>query len=125
MLFRSGTFCALVVLCDDKEAFRLTRGQPEPAPGLLRLLRERVLWVTVTYDSGAGGRCGRVTEIAYRNAAWDLRSARAAVEFGYEDLPAQVRERMMTGGQQAVRYQLYPASALTSRPAETDERDQS
>jgi hypothetical protein len=118
-------FRALAVLCDDKEALRLTRGQAEPTSKLLRLLRERLLWVTVTYDSGMDGRCGRVTDVAYRNAVGDPMSARAAVELGYDDLPGRVRERMISGGQQAVRYQLYPAPALTSRPAGSDERNQS
>ena len=104
-------FRTLAVLCDDEDALRLTRGQPEPTSGQLQLLRGRVLWVTVTYECGSGGRSRRVTEIAYKNSTGGLRSAKAALELGYEDLPGRVRERMMTGGQETVRYQLYPAPA--------------
>ncbi len=110
-------FRMLAVLCGDEDARRLTRGQPAPTSGQLQWLRGRVLWVTVTYESGSGGRSRRVAEIVYKNSAGDLRSAKAALEFGYEDLPGRVRERMMTDGQQAVRYQLYPAPAPQSGPA--------
>jgi hypothetical protein len=104
-------FRALAVLCSDDEALRLTRGQPEPTSEHLRLLRSRVLWITVTYEAGesGAGHSLRIAEIAYKNAAGELRSARSTLELGYEDLPARARERMLASGQPAIRYQLYPA----------------
>jgi hypothetical protein len=114
-LNETDAFRALSVLCGDADALRLTRGQPEPDTELLRLLRGQIVWVTVTYESAAGGRSRRVAEVAYRNSCGKLRSARTTVDFGYEDLPGRVRERMLSGGRQAVRYQLYPAPV--PRPA--------
>jgi hypothetical protein len=102
-------FRALAVLCADEEARRLTRGQPAPASADLQLLRGRVVWITVTYASLADGRSQRIAEITYKSSAGDLRADRSEVEFGYEDLPGRVRERMLAGGQDTVRYQLYPA----------------
>jgi hypothetical protein len=110
---------ALALLCGDEEALRLTRGRPETNLAMLGLLMDGLLWVTVTYESGPRGQSLRVTEVAYRKATGDLRSAKAAVEFAYEDLPGRVRERMLTTGQHAVRYQLYPAP--TSAPSAPDD----
>jgi hypothetical protein len=112
-------FRSLAVICGDEDALRLTRGQPEPDQAFLRLLHDRVLWVTVTYESEPRGQSRRVTEVAYKNAAGNLWAAKATVNFAYEDLPGRVRGRMLTGGQRAVRYQLYPAPA--PGPAATHE----
>jgi hypothetical protein len=105
----SQAFRALAVLCSDDEALRLTRGQPEPTSAQMQLLRSRVIWITVTYESAANGRSRRVTEITYENAAGELRSAKSALDFSYEDLPNHVRDRMTASGKRAFRYQLYPA----------------
>ena len=105
----SRAFRTLAVLCNDEEARRLTRGQPTPTSSDLQLLRGRVVWITVTYESRADGRSRRSAEVTYKSRAGDLRSVKSALDFGYEDLPGRVRERMMASGQQAVRYQLYPA----------------
>lgn len=106
----AAAFLALAEFCGDQNAVRLVHGQPAPTPGQLRLLRSRLLWITVTYEAPTGEPSKRVTEISYVNASGALRSAAATVEFGYEDLPDRVRRRMIATGQEAVRYQLYPAS---------------
>jgi len=105
----SQAFNALAVLCSDAEALRLTRGQPEPIFAQMQLLRSQVIWITVTYGSAAHGRGWRLTEIAFKNAAGDLRSTKSTVDFRYDDLPKHVRGRMTGSGQRAIRYQLYPA----------------
>ena len=103
-------FRALAEFCHDKNAQRLVRGQPPPTPELLQLFRSRLLWITVTYEAPPGEPSRRISEIAYTNASGELRSGKASLEFGYEDLPDRVRERLLASGQQAVRYQLYPTS---------------
>jgi hypothetical protein len=106
----AAAFRALAVFCNDDKARLLVQGQPPATPEQLSLLRRRLLWITVTYEAPPEGRSRRVTEIAYRNAEGGLRSSQASLEFGYEDLPDRVRARLLASGQQAVRYQLYPAS---------------
>lgn len=103
-------FRVLAALCDEDEGRRLSRGQPEPTATHLRSLHSRVLWITVTYESGPDGDGQRAAEITYQTTDGDLRSARSALAFGYDDLPGRVRQRMLASGQRAVCYQLYPAS---------------
>jgi hypothetical protein len=111
------SFRALAVLCEDEEALRLTRGQPEPPPALLQRLRSQLIWITVTYESAPNGKSQRIVDITHRNAAGDLRSAKSKIDFGYDDLPEPVRKRMLASGQSAVRYELFRASAPESRLA--------
>lgn len=100
---------ALALLCDDDEGLRLSGGQPEPAATHMRLLHSRVLWITVTYESRPDRGGQRVAEVIYQAAAGDLCSARSTLAFGHDDLPGQVRQRMLASGRRAVCYQLYPA----------------
>ena len=102
-------FRVLAVVCGDEEARRLTRGQPEPTTADLQLFRSRVLWITVTYETQSGGRSRRIVEITHKTMTGDLRLAKSALDFDYEDLPDRVRKRMTAGLKQAIRYQLYPA----------------
>jgi hypothetical protein len=102
---------ALAALTGAHDLFQPASGRPELDLARPRLVCAPVLWITVTYETGPGGRGRRVTEVAYQDAAGDPRTASAAAEFGAGSLPGRARERMRAGGQRAVRYQLYPAPA--------------
>lgn len=103
-------FVGLTVLCDDQNARRLVQDQPQPAAEEERLLRSRLLWITVTYEAAPDRPVRRITGIAYRKDDGSLKSGTTSLEFGYEDLPERVRERMLRTGHPTVRFQLYPVA---------------
>jgi hypothetical protein len=111
----AAAFRALAELCDDPEAGRLLAAQPPAAPGHLRLLRDRVLWITVTYHGGE--RPGRECRIIYTGPGnGDPLAVHAFVDFPYEDLPARARARMIQTGQPTVRFELYSVAGQAAGP---------
>ncbi|MFE1318039.1 hypothetical protein [Kitasatospora phosalacinea] len=104
-------FRALVELCDDNRARLLLTGQPAASAEVLELLRQRLVWLTVTYDWPSEGPSRRVVEIVHHSAAGALRSCTATQSMEWQELPDRVRARMLGGTDRKVRYQLFPATA--------------
>jgi hypothetical protein len=100
---------ALIELCDDESARPLLRGQAAPSSELVQLLRGRMVWITVTYDGTPKGPCQRVIEVVHRGGAGELATRKVTHRLGWDDLPDDVRGRIVGKNQTTVRFQLYPS----------------
>ena len=95
-------------LCGESEE-KLLDGVAAPDPGVLASLRQVLLRVTVTYTVKVGERAERTVIVFLHDA--DERKVHEhnfTAELPWEDLPEDVRERVIRDGQRSVMFTLYP-----------------
>jgi hypothetical protein len=104
-------FAGLIELCDDEAARPLLAGQAPAPRELVDLLRGRMVWITVTYDTSPREPCRRMVEIVHRGGEGELATRKVTHRLTWDDLPSDVRGRVLERNQTTVRFQLYPAQS--------------
>jgi hypothetical protein len=98
----SEIFSALVEMCGESHSSSVRSGLPEPKATVIEALRRELVAVTVEYRAKLGVRGERIIEVLYGADREKVRRKRITQDIAWDDIPEEVRARIIRQGHDAV-----------------------